>query len=272
MKINRLLCFAMTISFFCLACKKEGEIVGYPDFGRLAVSGSAPIGSKPLLINVDGKLQDSMTVGATGSVNKNMIIQSGERKVAILDHDHKLLIDTLLKFVVGKVNTLPVFLYTGSALLFDDLDSRPVTSGNVLFRFVNNSPTLPDLMNIEVVLIYTQAGARKIVPINKKLNGITRDKFSGYLELEPLASLTPVGATGATYVIIGTNAITGEVVMNVDPVPASTNNTYATLRYTLSATSTTFVPNAVVSLAIGDPASPSTKIRASKAIFARIVN
>ena len=272
MKINRLLLFTTTIMCIFSACKKEGEIVAYPDFGRLAVSGSAPVGSKPLLIQIDGQLQDSMVVGSTGGVNKNMIIQSGKRKLSILSHENKLLIDTVLNFTVGQVNTLPVFLYTGSSLLFDDPSSKPSTAGNVLFRFVNNSSTLPDLMNIEIVLIYTQSGARKIVSIDKKLTGITRDKFSGYLELAPLTSLTPAGATGATYLIIGTNSATGEVVMNVDPVPASTNNTYTTLRYTLATTSTTFVPNAVVSLGIGDPASASTKIRASKAIFARIAN
>ncbi|TKC08069.1 hypothetical protein FA048_12980 [Pedobacter polaris] len=272
MKINRLLYLAAVMLLLFSACKKEGEIVTYPDFGKLSVSGSAPIGSKPLLIQIDGKLQDSMLVGITGTVSKNMIIQTGERKLTILDHDNKLLIDTTLSFTVGKTNTLPIFLYTGTSLLFDDLNSKPATPGNVLFRFVNNSASLPDLMNIEVVLIYTQAGARKIVSMDKKLNGITRNKFSGYLELVPPTSLTPTGATGATYIIIGTNAATGEVVMNVDPVPASTNNSYGTLRYTLTASSTTYVANAVVSLGIGDPATSSTKIRASKAIFARIAN
>lgn len=243
-----------------LSCKKQGDAILYPGFGTLQLKGTVPAGTDAFTLQIDSNKPDSLKPKAS-QIDVTKILEQGKRRVGIYKGNAALL-DTTLQFPQGSTQTL-TFLYTGTSLLFDDPDTtRKPESGNILVRFATTDNTLPDKMNIEIFLYYTLSGT-KTMPLNIKLENISKDRFSDYVELSNPTKLAPAGATNARFVIEGYNAATQQKVM------AISDNSMSYIKLDkISGTGLTYTPNAVISLGIG-AAVGSSKIHVPSIIFMR---
>jgi hypothetical protein len=223
------------------ACQKGKDLVT-PAYGKLSVTSSFSPDASPLLIQIDGETKDTLT--AAKPFIDNLPLKEGERHIVFINQTNKQVItDTTVVISSQKTFTLPTFLYTGTAALFDDVTAKPAVD-SMLVRFVITDPALPNVMDLELTL--TDFGGTKLPLTSKKMRGVRKDKFSNFIQLPDPSSLLPPGTDPAFYyyVIEGFDPANGnQKVMGID------EGTYS---YVLDfETFTTFTTNAVISLGIG---------------------
>jgi hypothetical protein len=240
--------FLLSIILIIAACNKNGEIVKYPSFGSLNISGTL---SSPLIIKIDGKIIDTLNAASNGLVTP---VEEGNHKISLLNSAKKSVIDTVLTFQKRKTRYLTNFFYTGYGVLFPDPDkTRKPTRGNMLVRFVITDKTLPNELNLKLFVLDFGTGIS--TPLNIKINGVRKDKFSNYIELH-----NP-GSSDFYYLLEGYD-LSGKKIMSIDNNTygfiVSDNNSYAP-----------FTENSIISLGIG-PGNESDPSHIPQVIFQRI--
>jgi len=245
--------------FMLSSCKKGGEIVVYPSFGNLSISGTL---STYLLVHIDNKITDTL------KKDLNIKLEEGAHKISFFDDKSKLILDTVMDFEKGKTRFLSNFLYTGKGMLFPDNDlTRKPAPGKMLVRFVLLDEELPDEMNLDLILYYTTPV--NYFSMNIKINGVRKDKFSNYIELAAPLPLAPVGARTAQYVLEGYD-LNGQKLMSIGATSAA--NTFGYIKYSAIGAGTTYIPNNIISLGIGAKISATNKIHNPIVIFERVAN
>ncbi|MBS7566955.1 hypothetical protein KHS38_21295 [Mucilaginibacter sp. Bleaf8] len=241
------------------ACQK-GKDLESPGFGKLNITSSFAADANPLLVQIDGETKDTLTFAKQGI--SGLPVKGGKRRILLINQANKQIItDTTVTIEIQNTFTLPTFLYTGTAALFDDVTAKPAQD-SMLVRFVITDPALPNNMNIELIL--TDFGGTRLPLSNKKISSIRKDKFSSFIQLPNPASLLPEGTdpTFFYYVIEGFDPANGNAkVMSID------EGSYS---YVLDfETFSTYTPNAVISLGIGAPQGDPSHYPSN--IFRRIV-
>lgn len=252
--------FLFTSTIVLTACQKGKELES-PGFGSLTVISSFSADASPLLVQIDGKTEDTLTTDKP-SIN-GFPIKEGERHLVFINLTNKKVItDTTIKIERQKTFTLPTFLYTGTGALFDDLTAKP-EAGSMLVRFVNTDPTLPNVMDIEISL--WDFGGTRYPVTSKILKGIGKDKFGSFIQLPNPSKVLPAGIDPAPffYFIEGFDPANGnKKVMSTDEANAC---------YLFDPDSfAAFTPNVVLSLGIPPP-SEFTTFREASTIFRRVV-
>lgn len=242
------------------SCKKNGEIIEVPSFGRLSVRLTSPSGSDPVLLQVDGAVKDTLR----GEI-RSLQLESGKRQISIVDLQKKKILDTAIVIEPRKPVLLSCF-FNGSTMFVDNLDPNlKPQKDSLLIRFVTTDKILPDLMDIEISL-YDFGGT--LIPLkNKTLKGIRKDKFSTYIQLPHPNVIDPsFDSSMIFYVIEGYDATpTGnhKKVMSIEEF----NCSY--LEYSVDQLSI-WIPNNIISFGIGPaPADGSTTLRSPQLIFQR---
>ncbi|EOR96287.1 hypothetical protein ADIARSV_0522 [Arcticibacter svalbardensis MN12-7] len=142
-------CYFLFFIFSALlfSCQKEGREILSPSFGQLSIQITLPGPTQSLLIEVDGVVQDTIK-GQT----LNLFLETGKRILSITDQHHVSLLDTAINIkVLNPVNL--VGLYTGYAVLFDDLNPElKPDRDSLLIRFVTTDQQLPDMIDINLSL------------------------------------------------------------------------------------------------------------------------
>lgn len=262
MRKNRrtvLLIFTSVLTLM-ISCKKEGELIMAPSFGKLAVKFNTPANNR-LLLRVDDQFRDTLKDDGNG-----YILETGEKRVALSNLQGKTLMDTTIHIERGETFALEG-IYNGSIILLDnkDPDLKP-QADSLLVRFITTDQLLPDVMDIEISL-YDFAGT--IVPLsNKKITGIRKDKFSAYIQLPNPNVIDPsFESTVMFYVIEGYDATPGgnrKKVMSIDEF----NVSYLAYQGPYDFF---WVPNNIISFGIGPaPEDGSTTLRDAQIIFQRV--
>jgi hypothetical protein len=245
MKKIKLFLFLMSI-VLVTACKKNGEIVKNPSFGTLNITGTL---SNPLIVKVDGKIIDTLNSG--GDLSKP--VEEGSHKITLSDSTNKPVIDTTLKFARAKITSLSNFFYTGYGILFPDPDTaRKPSPGKMLIRLVITDKSLPDKLNLELFILNFSSGVS--TPLNVKINGVGKDKFSNYIEVDNPGS-------GDSYYVVEGYDLNGNKKMSID------NNTYGFL--VSDSNYTPFTENSIVSIGIG-PGDEFNPSHIPQVIFQRV--
>jgi hypothetical protein len=249
MKRNTFFITTLFLLFLMPACKKSGEIVRYPSYGNLSISG---IFTSSLAVYVDEKSVDTLKDGLI------LRLEEGTRHISFVDKTNKTLLDTVLTLEKGKTVYLSDFFYAGYGLLLPDMDlTRKPSPGNMLVRFIITDKTLPDELNLSLSVYDFGTGA--ITPVTS-LNGVRKDQFSDYIELENPADLP--GASDPYYVIEGTD-LNGNKVLSID------DNNFSFIFYDRNISP--YIPNNILSIGIGVvPEDGSSTYHMPDVIFQRV--
>lgn len=261
-KNNTILTLFIVLSALFTACKKDGTLIQTPEFGKLLLNLTVADNTGPLLVRVDGVTVDTVENGIIG-IN----METGKRRISIVDEQAKVMLDTTLAIEVRKSSTLSGLLI-GDKILLDNLDPqlKPQTD-SLLVRFVTTDPTLPDLMDIEISL-YDFGGT--YIPLkNKIIKGIRKDQFSDYIQLPHPNVIDPsFDSTFMFYVIEGYDATSGgnnRKVMSIEEFNVSYLDYSGDFTFM-------WVPNNIVSFGISAvPSDGSTTLRNPQLIFQRSV-
>ncbi len=261
-KYTTLFIIFLILPLLFLSCKKDGEIISAPSFGKLAVKFTSANASEVFLLEVDGVVQD--TVSKIGELS----LESGKRRITIFDVEQKQILDTTVEIDVRRKVSLSCF-FNGTTVFTDNLDPalKPQTD-SLLVRFVSTDKALPELMDIQISL-YDFGGT--IIPLmNKTIKGIGKNKFSEYIQLPNPNVIDPnFDATFMFYVIEGFDATPGA---NYQKVMSIDDFSFTWLTYKDDGTFS-WVPNNIISLGIGAaPEDGSSSLRTSQLIFQREVN
>ncbi|WPU97062.1 hypothetical protein SNE25_16185 [Mucilaginibacter sabulilitoris] len=222
------------------SCQKGKDILGV-SFGQLRISSVFSGNAAPLLVQVDGKVKDTLRVDKPNT-NSAIILEAGKHKLVLINRTtKKALSTTTVTIAAAKTLSLPKFYYTGTAALFDDLTVKP-TRDSMLVRIVTLDPALPDVMDLELSLY--DYGSIYVPLATKKIKGVRKDRFSEFITLPNPAKLLPdVDASFILYAIEGYDSNNkNKKVMSIE------NGTNS---YILLNNFQYFVPNAVVSMGIG---------------------
>ncbi len=257
--IQRFCLILITIVFF--SCNKEGEEIYYPTFGKLTFNVTMPGGSDPLFVQLEERTID--TIKVSGAYSETM--EEGDRNIKIVDGEGKILLEK--SFTISNKNPLSLkSLFTGSAFLLDDNDTElKPAQDSMLVRFVTLDQTLPDIMNIDLVILYYDENFSLItIPINKHITNIRKDQFSEFIQLPNPAAFTPPGAYYPQYGIEGCDATPGG---SNQKVMSIADNTYSYIFYKEMDFEWNWINNNILSMGID---APSGGIYQPAVIFQRV--
>ena len=244
------------------SCSKGEDIPGV-GYGSVSFSPTSTFSaSDSLIITIDDESRDTLTPAKPGTASA-ILLKAGEHHLALLNKNTKqAIVDTIVRILPGKEFIMANFLYTGTAALFNDNDlSRKPEKDSLLVRFVTLDPTLPDVMNIDILVYYTLGGTQ--TALVKKMSGITKKQFSDYIQLPDPNSLVPAGAKNTRYVLEGYNAA-NEKVMSVS------QNNMGYIQTNMNGSTITWTNNLVLSMGIAPGLTTTNKVRQPKTIFYRI--
>lgn len=258
---NRLQYFLYLVAIITIfsSCEKR-QLIEEKAFGMISVSSIFAGEASPLLIEVDGVSKGRLTVEVPRTLSA-IILETGPRNLKLINEETgDILTDTTLIVEAAKTLTLPLFFYTGSAALFDDLDATPQPD-SMLVRFVTLDPTLPNAMDIEISL--WDFASEPIRLTDKNVGGVTKTDFSEFIQLPHPSLLLPPGTdpTYVYYVIEGYDTTTGEKVMSME-------NWNISMIIDLN-TNANYIANGVISMGIG-AASDFDPTHLPEFIFQRI--
>ncbi|RXK83334.1 hypothetical protein [Filimonas effusa] len=245
------------------SCSKGEDLLGV-GYGSVSFSPTSTFSAPgSLLVKIDGETRDTLTPVKPGTANA-ILLKAGEHKISLVNENSKQAItDTVVHIQPGKEFIMANFLYTGTAALFNDNDlSHKPDKDSLLVRFVTLDATLPDVMNIDILVYYTLGGTQ--TALVKKMPGVSKQQFSNYIQLPDPNSLVPAGAKNTRYVLEGYNATSNEKVMSVS------QNNMGYIQTNMTGTSIIWTNNLVLSMGIGPGASATNKVRQPKTIFYRI--
>ncbi|WP_162996503.1 hypothetical protein [Mucilaginibacter celer] len=237
MKKIKLLFLIAIISQLFFACKKDGQLMEAKSYGSFYISSTTTTEIGNLLIDVDGKVTDTLKAPVDNTIIKAYI---GNRKIKIYQPGkaNDPIVDTIFNI---KDNSLKLnFLYTGDLKIIGggyDGTMKPAR-GNSLVQFVNLENSLPPLLNMKIYEIYYNDAGDYFSLETATINGITKTGFSSYIELSPPKHIDD-GFGGYYYEIY--NAATNEKLVDLF-------TDFPTLQF--EAGNPFFVPNKVVSLGI----------------------
>lgn len=215
--------------------------VGY---GQLHVDGVFTANASPLLIRVDGETRDTLTTERPFTA-RDIILATGDHEVILVNGDTKdVLRDTTITIEAAKTASFPKFFYTGTAALFDESIEKP-EKDSMLVRLITLDPALPDVMDITISLY--DYGSINIPLTTKRINGVRKDRFSGFVQLPDPFSLVPPDVPWVLYALEGYEAGTNNKVMDI----VSGTNSYIVFN-----SGEYFKPNAVISMGIGPSSAP----------------
>jgi len=253
----------LLVQLLMFSCKKDGEIINAPSFGKLSVRLTSASGTAPVLLQIDGVVKD--TIGADPI---SLQLEAGKRLISIVDLQNKKVLDTTVNIDLKNPVSLSCF-FNGSTVLVDNLDlTLKPQKDSLLIRFVTTDQTLPDLMDIQISL-FDFGGT--VIPLgNKTLKGIRKDKFSAYIQLPHPNVIDPVFESNTMfYVIEGFDATAGgnhKKVMSIEEFNCSYLDYSGDLSFM-------WVPNNIISFGIGPvPSDGSTTLRSPQLIFQRSIN
>lgn len=238
MKKIKLLLLIALISQFFFACKKDGQLIEAKSYGSFNISSTTTTEIGNLLIDVDGKVTDTLKA-PVGNVTIKAYMGSRKIKIYQPGKANNPVIDTTFNI---KDNSLKLnFLYTGNLKIIGggyDGSVKPA-SGNSLVQFVNIDPSLPALMDIKIYEIYFNNKGELFLDETATVKGINKTGFSPYLEL-PAPKHVDDGLGGYYFELF--NAATNEKL--VDAL------TDFPLVYFDSMSGSSFIPNKVMSLGL----------------------
>jgi hypothetical protein len=243
MKKIRLLFLGIFITQLFFTCKKNGELIEAKSYGSITISSTTSAEIGILLVDVDGKITDTLKAP---SANKNIKAYIGSRKFKIYQpgKSNTPVIDTI--FNVKDNATKLSFLYTGELKIIGggyDGSIKPAP-GRSLVQFVNLDKSLPALLDMKIYEIYFTDAGDLLYDEAATIKSINRSNFSPYMELAP-PKHGDYSLGGYYYEIF--NAANGDKLVDLftDFPPIN-----------LDASTTLFKPNKVMSLGIAkDPAS-----------------
>lgn len=217
-----------------LASCQKGEDLPGSGYGQIMVKSTFSEGADTLLIWVDDVIKDTLSLEKPETL-RPIILASGERKYRLTKlKDRSVLYEASLDIQAGRTTTPPPFLYDGTSALFDDLETKPAKD-SLLVRFVNLNSSLPDLVNIKIILVNDETGESFFI---KSLENIQKTGFGKFAQL-PNPSLITQGASRFTVDIY--DSASDEVVRTGIPLTFTEPGTDFTRD---------FIPNFVSSLAI----------------------
>lgn len=261
MKVNnkQLIVLFLLITVFLSSCQDGEDIAGATGYGQLKIKSTFSAGASPILVQIDGETKD--TLSETKSSISGMILKEGLRKYKLIkETDQQILLDTDINILPGKMTVADAFMYNGETALFDDeLDKWP-QQDSMLVRFVTTDPILPDRMDIDILLYYNSGGV-KLISLGKTIQGVTKDKFSEFIQLPYPVLLSPTGARYARYLIEGYDSDTKEKVM-IYSITNTANNTAAVFPSSIPPTysSISSINKGTVALSIGIGASTGSNL------------
>jgi hypothetical protein len=184
MKKIKLLFLIIFVTQFFIACKKEGKLIEAKSYGSFYISSTTTTDIGILLIDIDGKIADTLKAPADSKTVKAYI---GSHKIKIYQpgKSGNPVIDTALNV---KDNSLKLnFLYTGDLKIIGggyDGSIKPAP-GNSLVQFVNLDNSLPALLNMKIYELYYNDAGEYFYDEVSTINGISKTGFSPYIELPP---------------------------------------------------------------------------------------
>lgn len=184
MKKIKLLFLITLISQFFFACKKEGELIEARSYGSFNISSTTTADVGVLLIDVDGKITDTLKAP---SATKSIKAYIGNHKVKIYQpgKSGNPVIDTALN--VKDNNTKLTFLYTGSLKIIGGGYDGSITpaKGNSLVQFVDLEKSLPALVDMKIYEVYFNDAGDLFSDEVAVVKGINKTGFNNYTELPP---------------------------------------------------------------------------------------
>ncbi|MFC0516394.1 hypothetical protein ACFFGT_19460 [Mucilaginibacter angelicae] len=184
MKKIKLLFLIALISQFFFACKKDGELIEAKSYGSFNISSTTTTEVGNLLVDVDGKITDTLKAPSAIKTIKAYI---GNRKIKIYQPGKSAnpVIDTTLNIKDNKLNL--TFLYTGDLKIIGGGYDGSVTParGNSLVQFVNLENSLPAVVDMKIYELYYSDAGDLLLDETATIKAINKTRFSSYTELPP---------------------------------------------------------------------------------------
>lgn len=184
MKKIKLLFLIILISQLFFACRKDGKLIEAKSYGGFNITSTTTTEIGILLIDVDGKITDTLEAP---SATKNIKAYIGDHKIKIYQPGkaNSPVIDTVLNI---KRDSLKLnFLYTGDLKIIGggyDGSIKPAP-GNSLVQFVNIDKSLPPALDMKIYEIYYNDAGEYFYDEVATVKGINRTGFTPYAELPP---------------------------------------------------------------------------------------
>jgi hypothetical protein len=175
MKKIKLLFFIVLIGQFFFSCKKEGELIEAKSYGSFNISSTTTTEVGNLLVDVDGKITDTLKAPSAIKTIKAYI---GKRKIKIYQpgKSSNPIIDTTLD--IKGVSSKLTFLYTG--------DLKIIGGGyDGSVQLVNLENSLPAAVDMKIYELYFNDMGDLLLDETATIKGINKFGFSNYIEIPP---------------------------------------------------------------------------------------
>ncbi|PWK79606.1 hypothetical protein LX99_00063 [Mucilaginibacter oryzae] len=215
MKKIKLLFLLILIAQLFFSCKKDGQLIEAKGYGKLAINSTTSADIGPLLVDIDGKVTDTLK---GPSDNASITTYTGNRKVRIYEQGkaNTPVIDTVLNIKTGTEKLS--FLYTGDVKIIGGGYDGSITpaKGSALAQFVNLDKSLPTLVDMKIYEVYSNDAGDFIPEEVAYIKGIGKNKFSPYIEIPPYKH----GDFSFGYYYALFDSATGATVVDISTYPA----------------------------------------------------